>query len=249
MTTDRNSIKPLHRQAEEILRNLIRQDEYKHGKLLPNEVDMSRQLNISRNTLRQAINQLVMEGLIVRKKGVGSWVSASGIVGKMKNWYSFSQEMRMLGIEVFNFELHVVRKEPSEDVKEFFGFKDESRECLVLERLRGKKEYPFVHFISYFNPDIPFEGDENFSEPLYGLLEKRFGIRVRTSKEELSARLAGETIAEKLRIEASDPVFVRKRFVYDASDVPIEYNIGYYRADSFTYRIDSDTIDVPGVSE
>ena len=98
MNTDRTSSIPLHRQAEEILRGLIKEDEYKNGKLLPNEVEMSKQLHISRNTLRQAINQLVMEGLLVRKKGVGTKVASQGIIGKMKNWHSFSQEMKMLGI-------------------------------------------------------------------------------------------------------------------------------------------------------
>ena len=69
MKLDPNSEKPLHIQAEEVLRKLIESEEYKNGKLLPNEVLLSEQLNISRNTLRQAINKLVFEGLLVRKKG------------------------------------------------------------------------------------------------------------------------------------------------------------------------------------
>lgn len=67
---DPNSEKPLHIQAEEVLRKLIESEKYKNGKLLPNEVLLSEQLNISRNTLRQAINKLVFEGLLVRKR---SW--------------------------------------------------------------------------------------------------------------------------------------------------------------------------------
>ena len=61
MKLDPNSEKKktLHIQAEEVLRKLIESEEYKNGKLLPNEVLLSEQLNISRNTLRQAINKLV----------------------------------------------------------------------------------------------------------------------------------------------------------------------------------------------
>ena len=66
---------PLHVQAEDYLRNMIREEEYRNGKLLPNEVDLSAELNISRNTLRQAINKLVFEGLLVRKKGYGTVVA------------------------------------------------------------------------------------------------------------------------------------------------------------------------------
>ena len=94
-------------QAEEVLRKLIESEEYKNGKLLLNEVQLSEQLNISRNTLRQAINKLVFEGLLVRKRRYGTKVVKKGIVGGGKNWLSFSQEMKMLGIEIKNLELHV----------------------------------------------------------------------------------------------------------------------------------------------
>ena len=80
MKLDPNSEKPLHIQAEEVLRKLIESEEYKNGKLLPNEVLLSEQLNISRNTLRQAINKLVFEGLLVRKKGNGTNVVKKGII-------------------------------------------------------------------------------------------------------------------------------------------------------------------------
>ena len=223
MQIDHNSSKPLHAQAEEILRNLIDSEEYKTGKYLPNEVELSQKLNISRNTLRQAINKLVFEGLLVRKKGVGTKVAQKGILGGVKNWLSFSQEMKMLGIEIRNFELHISRKK-----------------CIVLERVRGKKEYPFVYFISYFNPSTPLTGEEDFTRPLYELLEKDYNIIVKTSKEKISARLAGEAIAEKLDIKPTAPILIRERFVYDINQIPIEYNIGYYRADSFTYTIEAE---------
>lgn len=170
MQIDHNSSKPLHAQAEEILRNLIDSEEYKTGKYLPNEVELSQKLNISRNTLRQAINKLVFEGLLVRKKGVGTKVAQKGILGGVKNWLSFSQEMKMLGIEIRNFELHISRKKPTEDICNFFEITpNTSPKCIVLERVRGKKEYPFVYFISYFNPSTPLTGEEDFTRPLYEL--------------------------------------------------------------------------------
>ena len=85
MKLDPTSSKPLHLQAEEMLRKLITYDEYKNGKLLPDEVTLSKQLNISRNTLRTAINQLVVEGLLVRKKGHGTKAVQKAITGGVKN--------------------------------------------------------------------------------------------------------------------------------------------------------------------
>lgn len=241
MKLDHNSSVPLHMQAENLLRKLIESEDYRNGKLLPNEIELSRQLSISRNTLRQAINKLVFEGLLVRKKGVGTKVVRKGVISGVKNWLSFSQEMKFMGIEVRNFELHISRKNMSDEIANFFNSASESaRKSLVLERVRGKREYPFVYFISYFNPELPLTGEEDFNTPLYELLEKNCGVVVKTSKEEISARLAGDFIAEKLDIKPSDPILIRKRFVSDVNGLPIEYNIGYYRADSFTYTIDAE---------
>ena len=59
------------------------------------------------------------------------------------------------------------------------------------------------------------------------------------SKESIRARAAGPFIAGKLDIDEHDPILIRERFVYDANGMPVEYNIGYYRADSFTYTIEA----------
>lgn len=236
---DHKSKKPLHLQAEELLKGIIEKDEYKSGKLLPKEVDMAKAMNISRNTLRQAINRLVFEGYLIRKRGYGTIVAPKGIVGGVKNWLSFSQEMKMLGVEIKNFELSVRYSDVNRDVKTFFGIENDEK-CLTLERVRGNKDFPFVYFISYFNPDIPLSSDENFTMPLYEILQNSYGIIVKTSKEEISARLAGNFIASKLNISEKDPILVRKRYVYDEMGKPIEYNIGYYKADSFTYTITSE---------
>ena len=241
MKLDPNSSKPLHVQAEELIRELIESEEYRMGKYLPNEVELSKQLHISRNTLRQAINKLVFEGRLVRKKGVGTKVVQKSIMGGVKNWLSFSQEMKLMGITIRNFELHISWKKPKNEICRFFKLDEtNTRNCLVLERVRGKKEYPFVYFISYFNPDIPLTGEEDFTRPLYEILESDYNIEVKLSKERVSANLAGEEIAEKLAISDKDPILIRERFVYDVNNVPVEYNIGYYRADSFTYTIEAE---------
>lgn len=208
--------------------------------MLPDEITLSQQLGISRNTLRQAINKLVYEGLLIRKRRVGTKVARKGLVSRVKNWLSFSQEMKMLGIEVKNYELHISLKQPNEEIANFFGMGEGSRRpCLVLERVRGNTSYPFVYFISYFNPDIPFKDDEVFQRPLYEILEHDYGITVNTSKEEIKARLAGSDIAKKLNISPEDAILIRKRLVFDVDDVPIEYNIGYYESNSFAYTIEA----------
>lgn len=120
----------------------------------------------------------------------------------------------------------------------FFNIKAGTK-VIRLERLRGRKEYPFVYFISEFNPQIPLSASENFNRPLYEILELDYGVVVITSKEEISAAAADVFIASKLEIKQGAPILIRKRYVYDINNNPIEYNIGCYRADSFTYTIES----------
>src|ERR1700741_2014628 len=111
---------PLHIQAEELLRNIIKDPQFADGKLIPNEVDLAKQLAISRTTIRQALNKLVYEGLLIRKKGIGTKVSTSAVSSKSNNWLSFSQEMKARGIPIKNFELHVRWVLPPEPVANFF---------------------------------------------------------------------------------------------------------------------------------
>lgn len=236
---DHTSPIPLHVQAEEFLRALIAAPEYREGKMLPNEIDMAKELTISRATLRQAINKLVFEGLLVRKKGVGTKVaSAQAISSKSKNWLSFSQEMEARNIPIRNFELHVSWVYPDEKIAHFLELKSK-RKVLKLARVRGRPEEPFVYFESYFHPRIGLTGEEDFLHPLYDMLEKEHRTVAYISQEEISAILADGLIAEKLEAEPGSAILFRKRFVYDADERPIEYNIGYYKADSFIYTVES----------
>jgi len=235
---DHKSHVPLHLQAEELLRSIIADPQYADGKFLPNEVDLAKELAISRTTLRQALNKLVYEGLLIRKKGIGTKVAESSVSSKSKNWLSFSQEMKARGIPIKNFELHVTWVFPDEAVANFFDITTKKK-VLKLERLRGRPEGPFVYFASYFHPRVGLTGEEDFKRPLYEILEKDYLVVANLSKEEISAKAAGKFIAGKLEIEPGSPILFRKRFVYDQGDRPIEYNLGYYKADSFVYTIES----------
>jgi len=238
LTIDPQSPIPLHAQAETLLRELIKAPEYQSGKLLPNEVDLAKDLGISRTTLRQAINKLVFEELLIRKKRMGTKVAHPKMSLKSMNWLSFSQEMRARGMVVKNYELHISWVSPDEHIANFFDI-DMDKKILKMERLRGNIIEPFVYFISYFHPRIGLTGNEDFSRPLYEMLENEHSTIADLSKEEISSRTADKFLANKLEIDTGSPVLFRKRYVFDQEDRPMEYNIGYYKADSFVYTIES----------
>ncbi|OGU35198.1 MAG: GntR family transcriptional regulator [Ignavibacteria bacterium GWB2_35_6b] len=235
---DHASALPLHAQVEHLLRELISQNEYQNGKFLPNEVDLAKRLGISRNTVRQATNKLVHEGLIIRKKGIGTKVADKRkVITRLDSWLSFTQEMREKGISVKNFALDVKWVTPDEEIKEFFGI-NEDKQVLRMERLRGTEEGPIVNFISYFHPRVGLTEDEDFSKPLYQILEEKYHTVAANSKEEIKAIAVDKETAKKLDIKTGDPILFRKRFVFDPGERPIEYNLGYYNGNDFTYSIE-----------
>lgn len=228
---------PLHVQVETILRNLIELPEYQNGKMFPNEVNMAKKLGISRNTVRQATNKLVYERLLVRKKGIGTKVAKNNITTKLNKWTSFTHEMDEKGVSFKNYTVKVSSVFPDKEIQQLFKMADGIK-VIKLERLRGLEKGPIVYFISYFHPATGLTEKEDYSQPLYEKLEKEHHITVAVSKEGISAILANKKLAAKLNISEGDPILFRKRVVCDPGDRPIEYNLGYYRADSFTYTID-----------
>ncbi len=234
---DHKSPIPLHIQVENLLRELIRHPDYQGGKFLPKEVDLAKRLGISRNTVRRATNKLSHENLLVRKKGIGTVVATNNVKIRLSNWYSFSDEMHEHGISLINYGTSTTWITPDEEIAEALEIRQIDK-ILKLERLRGTEEEPTVYFVSYFHPRIGLTGDEDFTRHKYEVLEMDYSTVVAISKEEIRAILADDFLAEKLNVQTGSPVLFRTRRVYDPGGWAVEFNLGYYKADKFTYSID-----------
>ncbi|SFM99083.1 GntR family transcriptional regulator [Chryseobacterium oleae] len=236
---DHKSKMPLHVQVEELFRKLIKIEPFSKGALLPKEVDLANLWGVSRNTIRQATNKLEHEGLIVRKKGIGTRAAEKkNLVTGLDHWYSFTREMQEKGIEVINLLLKTETETPGETVCNFFNVTPDKK-LFKLSKLKGENsDEPIVYFESYFHPRIGISKEDDFNIPLYTMLQERYGVVVHQSRENISASNAGAVIGKKLKVPASFPILKRERFVYDINGKPVEYNIGYYRSDKFTYSID-----------
>ena len=234
---DHNSKLPLHVQVEGLLRKMTSAPEFKEGAFLPKEVELANRLGVSRNTIRQATNKLQHEGLLTRKKGVGTKVAKKKpLATGLDHWYSFTREMREKGIHVINMELKIEWVHPNKKISDFFNVSNITK-VLKLSKLKGTSGDTIVYFESYFHPRIGVTDKDDFDIPLYTMLEKKYGVVVVRSLENISAQLAGK-VSKKLKIPTTNPVLFRERFVYDAGDRPVEYNLGYYRSDKFIYSID-----------
>jgi GntR family transcriptional regulator len=235
---DPESPLPLHAQIEKFLRILITDKKYIDGSnFLPKEESLSKKFGVSRNTIRQAINKLVQEGLIERKKGVGSKVVQKKISTRLDNWISFTKEMKNQGIDVVNYLVNISLVNADEEVNKALSL-TKPQKIWCLKKIRGSKESRYLYSVSYFHPRTGVSDKDNFKKPLYELLEKYHDTIVSVSKEKLTAVKAGAEIAKMLDTKENDPILKRERIVYDSGNRPVEYNIVYYRTDYFTYDID-----------
>ncbi|MCB0586242.1 MAG: GntR family transcriptional regulator [Phaeodactylibacter sp.] len=234
---DPNSKVPLHNQVERLLRMLIRQPEYQKGAFLPKEVDLANQLGISRNTVRHGISKLVNEGLLVRKKGVGTKVASRKVSTRLDHWISFSGEMKAKGMEVANYELKAQPVAADEEVAGVFHISPGTR-LVKLSRLRGTQEGPILLSLSWFHPRLGITGEEDFSQPLYQMLEKEIGVYPTVSREEISAIAAEKGLASRLEVREGAPILFRKRVVFDSDGKAMEFNKVYYQGEGFSYSID-----------
>lgn len=235
---DQNSPVPLHAQIEKYLRSLITKEKYKNGsEFLPKEVTLSKKLGVSRNTIRQAINKLVYDGLVERKKGVGTKVVSNKISTRLDQWISFTKEMKDQGIEVVNYLVDLSLVQAEDEVYEALSV-SKSKKLWKLEKIRGSKEAKYLYSVSYFHPRVEINGKENFKRPLYEVLEKEHDIIVSISKEKLRAIQAGKQIGAFLDVDKDIAILKRERLVCDPGDRPVEYNMVFYNTDYFTYDID-----------
>ncbi|MCP5536106.1 MAG: GntR family transcriptional regulator [Akkermansiaceae bacterium] len=239
MKIDHDSPIPLHFQVEQLLRDMLKEARYREGELLPPEAKMAEQLAVSRNTVRAAISRLVQEGCLERKAGLGTRHVKQAIKSNLSGWPSFSREMKQKGVtvEVFSLSSEMVRPDASVMARLRLKGSPSEEHIVKMSRVRGYGGVPAVYSQSWFHPRTKLTASENFARPLYDLIHEASGISVVYSKENISAVVADDDLAELLHCQHGDPILVRERVVKTAAKQEVEYNINYYRADRFTYGL------------
>jgi GntR family transcriptional regulator len=228
---------PLHAQAQQLLRELVRQPAYRNGALLPDEVSLATKLGISRGTLRTGIARLVHEGLLERRAGVGTRARSAAGESGIGAWRSFSLEMARKGIRVENYRQDF----------ELAGAQDEVALALQiqpgtkiwrLDRVRGWDRQPVLHSRSWFHPRLRLTGKEEFSKPLYEVLEERTGTVAEKAYEEFVAVAANAVLAELLAVKRGEPLLLRSHTVFDIGGRPMEFAQVHYVSPRFALTLE-----------
>lgn len=228
---------PLHRQVEAQIRVLAALPRYKKGALLPDELTIAERLGVSRGTARAALLRLVQEGVLERKAGIGTRVARPRAESGIRAWRSFSREMAAKGIQVQNFSLEYARQPVTQRAASALEVGLEDR-VYRLDRVRGWEGQPVLCSRSWFHPRLRLTGSEDFSRPLYDVLESATGAVPDTAREEFTAVTASAALAKRLDVNPGAPLLLRSHTVCDARGRALEYAEVHYVSSRFTLSLD-----------
>ncbi len=226
--------KPLWSQLYDILESRILNGDYKEGEVLPSEMALIEEFEVSRVTVRQAMDKLINAKLISRKRGKGT------IVLKRENNVATSFQSSFNGVEEKNNAndrrvISVEYTKPPIDVAYFFGV---SVNQLVLKLTRqtfvdGK---PVTHYESYINPIVPVDDQTDFSESMYAKLEQA-GYPITHVKEKITAAIMTAKEKDMFGVTKNEALMNRIR-MGSSEDIPIEYTYSKYVAKGYELVID-----------
>jgi GntR family transcriptional regulator len=232
----RNSPLPLYYQLRELMREKVRSGEWKPGDLIPSERELSETHGLSRMTARQAITELVREGVFYREQGKGTFVSRHKITQQLMHLTGFTEDIRTRGQRPGTRVLSAQMRPADEVTAERLGLTP-GLPVFSLQRLRLADDEPLAIEFS----QISFKGCEKLAQEdlehnsLYGIIEAKFGLPLMEAEQELEAGLAGNEEAHILNIPVGSSVLYTRRTTYTERDQPIEYAQSVYRGDKYKF--------------
>lgn len=223
---------PLHKKISEDLLQKIKSGVYAENELIPTEHELVEMYGVSRPTIRHALQSLVNQGYLEKRKKRGTVVTKPKFQQEFTHVIeSFDSEMSRKGIapktKILNFKVTVTSEEVAENLQLKKGDK-----VYKLIRLRYAEDKPVVLVTSY----IPFKQFPNFleidftKEKLYKSLEEA-GHPVISVSRKLEVIKADETTSDLLDVEIDEPLFYFHTQGFTHERRPVEYSISKYRGD------------------
>ena len=231
---------PLYARLETELAAAIAAGEFPVGSRLPTETELGDRYQASRTTVRQAIEKLVARGLVEIRRGTGTFVTPPRITQELTELTGFVEDMEALGHVASARLLDRLIVTAEADVAEQLAVVP-GTEVMRIRRLRLANGVAMSLDETYLPRDI---GDRIVThdldtEPIFSLLEQRYGIPLVEADYRLEAALADHAVAAALTVPPGSPVFLIERTSYSTAGRPVDYEKLHYRGDliRFTTRL------------
>jgi len=239
LQTDGKPDTTLYQQVYRHLRDKIFDGTFERGSRLPSENDLCTMLNVSRVTVRRALEELMSHGLIWRKQGKASVVTAykpqTSVVATVEGLVENNRRMGdQTWVELLASEYVPAPKEIASRMQVKPG-----KRVLWTVRVRYLDNVPFSYAVTYLPEVVAKKINVNSmaSKPLISLLEEA-GFNIGRAEQLISATSATPDVARALHVEKNAALLVSDRLVFDSNDQPVELIIVQYRPDIYHYGIE-----------
>lgn len=235
ITLDRSSPVPLYHQVASAFELAIREGDLPPETKLENELALAKRYNLSRPTMRQAMDHLVRQGLVVRRRGVGTQVVGPQVRRNLR-LSSLYNDLQDEGAEpetrVVSLETTAASSELAKTLK-----LPEGADVYHLIRLRLVDHRPLALMENWIpatvvDLDVPALQDDG----LYNLMRKA-GVDFRMAHQTVGAAAATAEHAAHLDVEVGSPLVRMERTALDSSGATVEHGAHLYRADRYSFDI------------
>jgi GntR family transcriptional regulator len=222
--------RPKHAQLSDVLADLATR-ELGPDAAIPSERELMAAYDVSRATVRKAIESLIAEGLLHRIHGKGTFVATPRLESRL-HLASFSQDMRRRGLTPSTRLLRIELDEPAADVAEALGL-GADRAAWRLDRVRLADGQPIALENGWYpRALLPDLDRHDLSGSLYELFAGVYGHTIDSAEQTLWGETADASTARHLDAPVNTPLLVFRR-VSCAADRPLEYVVSRYRGDRY----------------
>ncbi|MEK3936359.1 GntR family transcriptional regulator [Sporosarcina sp. FSL W7-1349] len=232
---DHKSALPLHIQLKRAIEKNINNRLYKEK--IPSERELIENFAVSRSTVREAINLLVIEGILEKRHGIGTFITSRPINDWPGNLYSTTEIIQMMGMEPGARLIDHYKTKLSEPIASLTGLD----EGYYIKRLRYANHIPMGIERHYYPVEIGeklLQFDLN-DATMYDLLEKELNIRLGESDQTVTSTLLSEEDIELISKDNQPHALRVERVIRDNEGAFIEYEDALYRPDLYAIKIKS----------
>lgn len=231
---------PRYQRLRDELASQIAEHRWRAGEAIPTEQELSRTYEVAVGTVRKAIDQLVVEGLLERFQGRGTFVRRASFDGSLFRFFRFQNRRGERRIPTSRILMREVVPAPSA-VSAALAI-DTEAPVIHISRLRLVDEHPILAEEIW----LPYERfaafatlpTEKIGDLLYPVYETHCNQVIASAGETLTVETVDAMYGRLLRIEAGSPVVVIERLAYGYDRRPLEWRRSRGPASEFVYQVE-----------
>lgn len=228
-----------YEEIAEDIRNGILNGKYGPKEQLPLEKEMCEHYGVSRITIKKAVDELVIQGLVIKRRGSGTFVKALDdddvqelSMAKQFEGFSEAHKDKKVRSEIVNFEvIH-----PTEEIATKLKITCDDFVYYIV-RTRYGNDVPFVIEYTYMPIGlIPGIKNDVLLNSVYGYIEKELKLKIKSSHRVIRAILPSELEQKWLQIDSNFPILEVEQVGFLDNGQPFEYAKAHHRSDKIEFR-------------